>query len=109
MSLFNRNRKQDATLWTLTGSTTAFAEPVYAAPVAIKVRWEERDELFLNNAGEKVVAHDVVYLGTDVKGGDFLALGAFTTATPVATAKVVKDFRKTPDLRVSGHERRALL
>ncbi len=109
MSLFARNRKQDATLWVLTGSTGVYAEPAYAAAVTIKVRWEERDELFLNSAGEKEVAHDVIYLGTDVKGGDFLALGTFTAATPIDAAKVVKDFRKTPDLRVSGHERRALL
>ena len=109
MTLFARNRRQDATLWTLTGSTGVYAEPVYAVPVAIKVRWEERDELFLNSAGEKEVASDVVYLGIDVKGGDFLFLGTSAAATPVDAAKVVNDFRKTPDLRVSGFERRALL
>ncbi len=109
MSLLTKDHKQDATLWSLTGSTGAFAEPVYAAPVALKVRWEERSELFTNSAGEKEVAHDVVYLGTDIKTGDFLFLGTSVVATPIAAARLVKDFRKVPELNGRDFERRALL
>lgn len=109
MSLLTQDHKQEATLWSLTGSTGAFAEPVYAAPIALKVRWEERSELFTNSAGEKEVAHDVVYLGVDVKAGDFLFLGISVVATPITAARLVKDFRKVPELNARDSERRALL
>ncbi len=109
MSIYTKYHKQDATLWSLTGSTGAFAEPVYAPPVALKVRWEERSELFTNSAGEKEVAHDVVYLGADIKTGDFLFLGTSVVATPIAAARLVKDFRRIPELNGRDSERRALL
>lgn len=109
MSIYTKYHEQDATLWSLTGSTGATAEPVYAAPVAIKVRWEERSELFTNSTGEKEVAHDVVYLGVDIKTGDFLFLGTSVVAAPIAAARLVKDFRKVPELNGQNFERRALL
>lgn len=109
MSILTQDHTQDATLWSLTGSTGAFAEPVYDAPVALKVRWEERSELFTNSAGEKEVAHDVVYLGADIKTGDFLFLGTSVVAVPITAARLVKDFRKIPELNGRDSERRALL
>ncbi len=109
MTIYTTDLKQDATLWSITESSGAFAEPVYAAPVAIKVRWEERSELFTNADGEEQTARDIIYLGIDVKAGDFLALGTFIDAAPVTTSRMVKDFRKIPELNGRLFERRALL
>lgn len=109
MSIYTKYHKQDATLWALIGSTGVTAEPLYAAPVALKVRWEERNELFTNSAGEKEVSSAVVYLGVDVTPGDFLFFGTSVIATPIAAANLVKDFRKVPELNSRNSERRALL
>lgn len=109
MSIYTKYHKQDATLWALTGSTGVTAEPVYAAPVALKVRWEERSELFTNSAGEKEASRAVVYLGVDITPGDFLFLGTSVVAAPIAAARLVKDFRNVPELNGRESERRALL
>ena len=50
-------------------------------------------------------------MDTDITIGDYLALGASTSASPVTltSAFEVKDFRKVPDLRGNFFSRRAIL
>lgn len=110
MTIYTRDYKQDATHWSLSGSSGAFAEPTWLPPVVIKVRWEERTELFTNANGEEEIARNIVYLGVDIKPGDRLLLGVSVAATPPAeTSKLVKDFRKIPEVNGRLFERRALL
>lgn len=106
-----RNRRQDATLWVNTGSD-GYSGFTFATPKVIKVRWEERSELFITNEGEQETSSAVVYLGQDVANGDFLALGIHDTiANPgdVAKAYRVRGFGRVTDLRSLTQQWKAFL
>lgn len=107
-----RGLTQTATLWEVDGSDSA-GDPAFSSgsPQAITVRWEDRTELFLGADGEERRAQAVIYLSVDVDLGDYLFLGTSVAVDPrtVTDAFVVKNFRKTPDLRGKNFERRALV
>lgn len=84
----------------------------YAAPVQIKVRWEERNLVFTNAAGQDEMATAVVWLPYDVIEGEMIALGTFADADPwtVPAAKEIQGFVRIPHLiNPSIVERRAYL
>jgi hypothetical protein len=85
---------------------------VYAAPVLLPCRWELNNEIFRGPNAEDLVSNAVVYLGTDVSEGDFLALADWTShpkPSDVLKAGRVQKFLKTPTIDAQTFERRALL
>lgn len=67
----------DAVLWSKTGNDDV-GQPAYAAPVAIKVRWEDVEETFIDGAGRTQVSKAKVYVGLDVPDSSALMLGKLT-------------------------------
>ena len=110
MGYITKNLRQSATFWATTGLDN-FGDPTWAAPVAISVRWEIRREIFLDSSGEENTGESVVYLDRDVARGDYLFLGTSVTADPttVTDSRLVRDFRKSPDIRGDRFERLAVV
>ncbi len=99
MSFLDRHLRQDATYWKSTGADSS-GDPSFAAPKAVKVRWEDRTAVFTNAAGEAAQAASVVFVKEDMSTKDFLFLGTSTTADPTAVAgsREIQGFSKIPHL-----------
>ncbi len=110
MSFLIRHRKQLTTFWSATG-VTVDGDPTFAVPKAITTRWEEKQAVFTNAAGEEASAGAVVFVKEDMKAGDFLLLGTSTVADPttLAASREIQGWSKIPQLIGSGFERRAFL
>ncbi len=109
MSLIVKMRKQDAIYWALTQEADSSGNPVFASPVAIKVRWKET-----TGGGEPgtVIAYDAeAYVGQDMTFGDYLMLGILVSSTPAdprsALSWEVISFNKTPNLKATEFLRQA--
>lgn len=83
----------------------------FSVPVVLNGRWEQRAELFLDQAGQKVVSRAIVYLDTDVALEDYLFEGESTVADPTTLAgtEQVRAFNKIPDLANLEYLRKAFL
>ncbi len=110
MSWLHRHLNQKATHWALTGADVS-GDSNFAIPVAIDVRWEERNVVFTNAEGEEAAASAVVFTKVDIDAGDVLFLGSSTTADPASVegARRVEGISKIPQLTGSEFERRAFL
>lgn len=108
MSEFLNRRNDPATLWRVTGNDLS-GDRTYAAPVSIKVRWEERSLVFTNSSGQDEMSTAVVWTPFDVFEGEMIALGTFTDAAPVESAREIQGFVRTPHLINSSVERKAYL
>jgi len=81
----------------------------YALPVQLRGRWEDKNELFRNVAGEEAVSDAIVYLSQDAAIGDWIFRGASVDATPPSGAREIRQFFKSPDLRRLSSIRKAVL
>ena len=82
MGIIDTARKQTAIWWQRTG-IDGFGVPSFAAPVDIRVRWDDSAEKFITAEGEEKVSRSVVMV--DVADGvgldDYLKLGASDSGT----------------------------
>tara|TARA_R100001086_G_scaffold205990_1_gene121793 strand:- start:113 stop:439 length:327 start_codon:yes stop_codon:yes gene_type:complete len=101
---------QDMTYWA-NPVTTSVGGISFDAPVALKVRWEERAERFLDTNGEEVVSRAVIWVKEDVDIGGYVYLGSsiLTDPTDLDDAYPIRQFFKIPDLRNLFNERRIFL
>ena len=110
MSMLTRNLKQTITHWP--ANDDGLGGYVYATPVVMKGRWEDKAELFRNAAGEEVTSDAIVYLEQAVAVGDFLYLGSAPLVTDPATIfgpRQVRKYYEVPSLRALEFEHKALL
>lgn len=110
MSFITKHLKQRATFWSATGVDSS-GDPSFAAPKVIKTRWEERQTVFTNAAGEEASAGAVIFVKEDMKAGDFLLLGVSAVADPttVDDAREIQGWSKIPQLAGAMFERSAFL
>jgi hypothetical protein len=117
LSYLTRLHKQDILYWAFSSRDAQGAE-TFSTPVAVKGRWEDGSEKFLNKDGDEEVSNAIVYLGQDVAEGDWLFLGVAadiassegtTDPTLVTGAKEIRKFNKTPDYKGTSFERRIIL
>lgn len=110
MSFLTKHLKDLTTFWSVTG-VTVDGDPTFAAPKAITTRWEEKQAVFTNAAGEEASAGAVVFVKEDMKAGDFLFLGTSAVADPttVVAAREIQGWSKIKQLTGSDYERRAFL
>lgn len=110
MSWLQNRLNQQATYWEKTGKST-YGDPSFDSPRTILVRWEDKNVVFTNAAGEEAVASSRVFLGEDIRAGDFLFLGVSTTVDPkgLTDAMKVQGFSKIPQLTGGDFERVAFL
>lgn len=94
--------KQIATLWVTTPN--GFGGYLFASPVAVNCRWEEKTELVPTSTD--VISKAIVYMGTDttVKVGDHLVLGESADLSPIGLdVYKVAGIYKSTDLRSMSH------
>ncbi len=111
MSYITRNLLQNVTYWSR-GAPDGFGGFAFSSPVTIKGRWEQRTDLFKDPQGNEQRSSARVYVDTDVELGGYIFLGISAATNPTAEAvgaREILDFRKTPNLRATQHERRVLL
>ncbi len=108
MTALERSRRQNATFWAVTGVSSS-GDPSWAAPKAIKVRWEERSTVFTNASGEEQLSGAVVYVGEDMNVGDSLLLGTSVAASPDEDAREIQGFSQIPRLHGTTSEQRAFM
>lgn len=101
---------QDATWWSVTPN--GYGGDKFALPVAIKCRWEERQEVYTSAVDRtELTSNAVIYVGRDVAVGDYLLLGTSIVTDPssLQTAFKIQRFDKVPDLRSLETLRRVVL
>lgn len=110
MTFLASTRVDDTTLWTASG-VDGDGDPTFAAPVAIKGKWDRKSGVIRGGDGEDRVTSHVVHLGQDVSAGDFLYQGTSVQANPrdEADALRVEDFIKVKSFNEQSTSRRALL
>lgn len=110
MSFLTKYHNQTATLWVEDG-LDSLGDFTYSAPTTITVRWEDKNERFIDNTGEEARSRAVIFLGQDVSPGDYLFLGTSIDSDPVIVdnAFKVKAFMKIPSFKSGEFERKAFL
>lgn len=78
----------------------------FDAPVVIKVRWEEKNEVFKNPSGKEEMSSGIVFSAIDLDLGGYLFLGLLgdLDSNPVDPEKIndtaeIRRFDKLPALR----------
>lgn len=94
--------RQDVTYWAWTGYN-AYGGAVFAAPVLMKCRWEDKIELFRDKTGKEVASKSKVFFISPVKLDGYLFLGVSNEADPrnldSTTVFEIRGIYTTPDLR----------
>ena len=121
MSLIERMLKQKAVYWALGSAESAGLDfddqgsPIYATPVEIKCRWEERSDEFIDRNGALVSSRAVVFVDRDLKVGGVLMPGTLDTGLNWDEPKKndgaweIQGWEKVPDLRIKKFLRIAYL
>ena len=98
--LYTRNMTQTATYWQPLG-ITASGQTTFNAPILIKCRWQNKNDVFKNTEGKDEVSSAVVYPNSQLEIRGYLALGDETAnAYPldVASAFEIKNVGSSPAL-----------
>jgi hypothetical protein len=70
-----RQKGQYAVLWRQLAQPDNFGKLAFAEPVELEVRFEFESKMLDFPGSQQVVSDTVVYLGVDVKAGDYLWMG----------------------------------
>jgi hypothetical protein len=107
--------KQRAVYW---GSPVqdGYGKFTFATPTEIRVRWEKKQEMFIDPQGDEVMSMAIVYTASDVDIGGYLYLGveadlASDHSDPqvIGGAFKIKQFGKLPTLPGTQYLRTAWL
>lgn len=122
MGIITRMRKQTAVYWPLasvdSGGVAAddYGVPEVTNPFEISVRWEDRNEEFLDATQTRQLSNAIVFVDRDVDVGGILMLGVLTDVVAGAdvkdknrTAFEIKRYDKLPNLRATEFLRTAFL
>jgi hypothetical protein len=108
MTWLTRNLKQTAVYWA-SPTPDGFGGATFTTGAEIACRWEDKDELFVDRAGQEVRSHAMVYVGQDLDDGGYLYLGdlddlsSAEEADPltVTGAYEIRSFQKSPRLKAA--------
>lgn len=112
--LLSHGRQQTVVYWG-TPVSDGSGGRTFATPVELKVRWEDRAEMFVDAQGREKRSRAVCYPGQDVDLGGYLYLGqlADLSSAPepadTATAYEIQGFMKVPDIKGTRFMRTAWL
>ena len=114
MRIINRMRKQDAVYWPFV-SVNEFGVKAVGSPVAIRCRWEDRNEEFLDANGERQMSMAIVYVDRDAPVGGVLMLGTTADITDAVNIKEnagafeIRRFDNLPDIKANEFLKTAYL
>lgn len=116
-TLLRHNLRQTAVYWA-NPQSDGFGGRTFDDPIEVSVRWEDRQELFINASGQEETSKAVVHLAQDVDLGGYLYLGTLADlssaeegdpfASGVASYEI-RGFRKIPDIRAERSLRKVWL
>lgn len=78
---YTRNMKQTATYWA-PGALDGYGNVSFAAPVEVKVRWQDKSELFRGDDAQEYTSSAVVYPAQELEKKGYLYLGSSVVADP---------------------------
>jgi len=115
-NLLTDKLKQTAVYWGNPQSDGAGGR-TFDDPVEISVRYEERQELFIDTNGQEARSRAVVYLSQDVAMGGYLYLGDLDDLSSaeegdpllVQAAYEIRGFEKTPGIKAERFLRKVWL
>jgi len=84
---YARNMPDKCTYWT-PGVPDGFGGVSYGAPVTVKCRWQDTQQLAIDSDGEQFTTQSIVYPAADVPLKAMLAKGVSVSATPVGAHEV---------------------
>lgn len=101
---------QVATYWG-SPSPTGFGGHTFGTPSSIMVRWEEKNEEFVDEQGNQKISQAVVFAEGDLEVGGYLYLGetSETDPTSIDDALPIQRYAKIPDIRAVQYLRKAWL
>jgi len=79
MGIISKMRKQDAVYWP-PGAYDGYGQPTLGTAVAIKCRWEDVAEQFLDSDQQEQISNARVYVDRTVELGGMLWLGDISSA-----------------------------
>lgn len=107
-----RGLNEDITFWAPSGSSNDFGVRNFVAPVLIKGRWQDKQEMARTPAGEEFVTQAIVFVDRDTPNGSYLAKGDYTNAAnplELVASSEVRALSKISSIRNAGVERKAFL
>lgn len=113
-TLLTKNLLQTAVYWG-TPVSDGYGGRTFSAPVEILVRWEQRQELFIDASGQETRSNAVIFPSQDVDLGGYLYLGdlddlgSAPVPEDVATAYEIRGFEKIPNIKVTDYMRKVYL
>lgn len=94
--------QQTATYWA-PGVNDGFGGMTsYAAPILIQCRWQDEEDLFINDQGEEETSNTVVYPDRELAVKGVLALGSFLTFLDpkiIETSVEIRQIGASPSLK----------
>lgn len=109
-------RNQTAVYWALTG-VNGYGESIFAEPVEVSVRWEDKQERFVSRDGSEHTSSSVVYPASELVLGGYLYLGTLALLSSadegdprsVASAKEIRSINASQNLSGTFTFRKVLL
>lgn len=97
---YTRNMKQTATYWA-PGALDGYGNVSFAAPAEVKVRWQDKSELFRGDDAQEYTSSAVVYPAQELEKKGYLYLGVSVEADPtdVDGAREIRQKGSSPALK----------
>ncbi len=96
-SVVRRFTNQTMVYWEKIGSDP-FGQPVYATPVEMKCRWEDKQKVVILPDGRTVLSKGYILLASDVVESSLVFLGAITDW------QALPNYPQVPTIREGGRE-----
>ena len=113
--LLTKSLKQSCVYWS-SPTADGYGGYTFNDAVELNVRWEDKQELFINAQGKEERSQAVVYLDQDVDMGGYLYLGDLDdldSSDPdpqnIANAKEIRAFQKIPNIKGTAFLRKVWL
>ena len=110
-TVFKKQLAQTAILW-INPTPDGYGGVTFNDGIDIKVRWEDKNELFVDQQGKTSTSRAQVFVDRDIAIGSYLMLGSVNdlasgTDEPFLnqTAYEVRSFDKVPDIRATKFTR----
>lgn len=103
--------KQQCTHWPSTGQD-GYGKPTFGTAILRACRWENRNEEFVNDEGERALSRSQVWTYEPMDAGDWVALGDHSSLADPTTlngAWRIQRSDEIPDLRGLNRENRHFL
>jgi len=103
MSIITRMRKQNAVYWA-PASVDGYGDRGFSSPVEIECRWDDTNELFLDDDGNEVMARSTIYPDRVLAMGGMLKEGELDSSmgddpAEYSDAYEIRSFQKIPNLK----------